>query len=77
MHDPEQMCMEGSYIVADAAFPLMPTVITPFSQSSTDPGHLDFSKINSSTRIKIEHAFGALTMRWRTMWKHLDMLDVI
>lgn len=29
----------------------------------------------SSSRIKIEHAFGELVARWRFLWKHLYMLS--
>ena len=54
----------------------MPTLITPFPRGTNDRDQSDFNRIHSSTRIKIEHAFGALTMRWRMMWKHMYMLDV-
>ncbi|KAG2214220.1 hypothetical protein INT45_010706 [Circinella minor] len=72
---PDQICPADTYIIADSAFPLLPRVITPFS-GSDNPGLKRFNKILSRTRIKIEHAFGSLTMRWRTLWIQLYMLDI-
>ena len=62
-------------MLLDAAFSLMSTVLTPFPQNSTSAFHKQFNTIFSETRGKVEHAFGALVSRWRTLWKHLYMLD--
>ena len=54
---------------------MMPTVVVPFL-NARERDHIQFNKIHSGTRMVIEHAFGALVLRWRTLWKHLYMLDV-
>ena len=56
---------------------MLPNLIVPFHgrRESTAEEKI-FNEIFSSSRIKIEHAFGGLTSRWRFLWKHLYMLSV-
>ncbi|KAG2215747.1 hypothetical protein INT45_005204 [Circinella minor] len=73
---PNEMCMDGTYIIADSAFPVMSTVVPSFPRGSANHRQRKFNKILSASRIVIEHAFGGLTTRWRTLWKHLYMVNI-
>ncbi|KAG2209282.1 hypothetical protein INT47_005574 [Mucor saturninus] len=59
------------------AYPLLPNLIVPFHgrRESTAEENI-FNATFSGSRIKIAHAFGGLTSRWRLLWKHLHMLSV-
>lgn len=46
----------------------------PYAAGTSDPDQARFNLVLSSSRIKIEHAFGNLVSRWRFLWKHLYML---
>ncbi|KAG2211447.1 hypothetical protein INT45_007036 [Circinella minor] len=73
---PDQVCMDGTYIIADSAFPVMCTVVPSFPRSSANRRQKIFNKMHSSSRIVVEHSFGALVSRWRTLWKHLYMINI-
>lgn len=60
--------------VGDAAFPLRPEIMTPFSRRgplTEEESH--FNKELSRARISIENAFGVLTARWRIMRKICEL----
>ncbi|KAG2194761.1 hypothetical protein INT47_012063, partial [Mucor saturninus] len=77
LFDAARWCPANTYILGDSAYPLLPNLIVPFHgrRESTAEEKI-FNATFSSSRIKIEHAFGGLTSRWRFLWKHLYMLSV-
>lgn len=46
----------------------------PYAAGTSDPDQARFNLVLSSSRIKIEHAFGYLVSRWWFLWKHLYLL---
>lgn len=62
----------GEYLLADAAYALTPTVIAAYKGRHQPPPRQQFNKALSSSRVKIEHAFGLLKGRWASL-RHLRM----
>ncbi|KAG2222106.1 hypothetical protein INT45_007542 [Circinella minor] len=60
---PDQVCMDDTYIITDSAFPVMRTVVPSFPRSSANRRQKIFNKMHSSSRIIVEHSFGALVKR--------------
>lgn len=64
-------------VSVDSAYPLRRQLIIPYmSRQQLPDDKRQFNAIHSSSRIKVEHAFGLLTSRWRFLWKHLYMYNV-
>ena len=61
----------------DSAYPLLPNLMTPFKTPGSDVAKLMYNLVHSRTRQKIEHSFGFLTSRWRFLWKHLYLFDLL
>ena len=64
----------------DAAYPLLPQLLTPYLASRSG-GNLNaqqkkYNKIHSTTRMKIENTFSLLVSRWRFLYRHLYLNDV-
>ncbi|XP_048590712.1 protein ANTAGONIST OF LIKE HETEROCHROMATIN PROTEIN 1-like [Nematostella vectensis] len=58
------------FITADAAYPLLPWVMKPFSDNgSLGPEKMHFNYRLSRARILVENAFGRLKGRWRCLLK--------
>lgn len=51
--------------------------MTPYKNAGNDVQKLRYNKVHSRTRQKIEHSFGLLTSRWRFLWKHVYMLNLL
>lgn len=51
------------YLLADSGYALYPFVITPY-RCEESALHKQFNFIHSSARVRIEHCFGLLKMRW-------------
>ncbi|KAG2193018.1 hypothetical protein INT47_012143 [Mucor saturninus] len=77
LFDAARWCPANTCILGDSSYPLLPNFIAPFHgrRESTAEEKI-YNATFSSSRIKIEHAFGGLTSRWKFLWKHLYMLSV-
>jgi hypothetical protein len=51
------------YLLADSGYALYPFVMTPY-RCTESALHRQFNSIHSSARVRIEHCFGLLKMRW-------------
>ena len=51
--------------------------MVPFKAPGADARKVRYNLIHSRTRQKIEHSLGLLTSRWRFLWKHLYLLDLL
>jgi hypothetical protein len=66
-------------LLGDCGYPLLDWLITPYRED----GHLTqqrkyYNKKHSSTRIKIEQAFGLLKSRWRCLRNNLEIsIDIV
>ena len=61
---------EPQYLVADCAFKLTTTVITPFRQNSkvlTAKKRASFNRFLSSKRVRIEHSFGVMKEKFPSL----------
>ncbi|XP_071177496.1 putative nuclease HARBI1 [Mytilus edulis] len=72
----EEMFPGNTHLLGDSAYGLTTWLMTPFK----DYGNLNsnqkrYNFVHSSTRMMIEHAFGALKGRFRRL-KYIDMLDL-
>jgi len=67
MHNPDELCPGGGYIIADSAYGLSPWLITPYPHDTTDVCERNFNYILSSMRMVIERAYGKLKGRWRIL----------
>lgn len=47
----------------------------PYPSGTGNPDQALFNLVLSSSKIKIQHAFGGLVSRWRFLWKHLYLLS--
>ena len=62
------------FLVGDAAYPLFPWLMKPFTSSSQLTGEeKQFNYRLSRARIVVENAFGRLKARWRCLLKQSDM----
>lgn len=59
----------------DSAYPLLSRLMKPYASGTQNADQALFNLVMSSSRIKIEHAFGGLVSRWRFLWKHLYLLN--
>jgi hypothetical protein len=60
------------FIVGDAAYPLLPSLLTPYwNRSDWTKGSFDFWQ--SHYRMNVECAFGLLQERWGIFWKELQV----
>ena len=56
------------YLLADESYQLDCYVITPYKEPvSRQRSHASFNYVHSTTRVKIEHAFGVLKARWKSL----------
>lgn len=56
------------FILGDAGYANTPTVITRFKgNDANDPQRAAFNNIHGSARVKIEHAFGWLKLKWQSL----------
>jgi hypothetical protein len=62
----------GYFILGDAAYKAIPRCLTPYEGRGTTEGEKNFSFYQSSLRINIECAFGALYKRWGVLWRPLS-----
>ncbi|XP_067216809.1 uncharacterized protein [Linepithema humile] len=75
-NDMENIFPNGTCIIGDSAYPLLPWLVPPFK----DNGHLtaqqsEFNFFHSSTRMPVERAFGYLKGRFRRL-KFLELLNI-
>lgn len=63
------------HILADPAYPMLPTLIKTYTgKSSTLPAkHESYNVYHSAARNQIERAFGRLKSRWRRIIKKVDL----
>lgn len=60
-------------MLGDPAYPLLPNLLKPFSDNGRlTPEQFVFNNRLSSCRIVVEHAFGRLKGRWRSLYKKCD-----
>lgn len=57
--------------VGDLAYPLLPTLMTPFAGSQLPQDKDSFNFYLSQIRITIERVFGMIVKRWGILWKPL------
>eukprot|EP00111_Clytia_hemisphaerica_P017463 TCONS_00051681-protein len=71
------MCPDGSYILGDSAYPLSPTLLTPYKKSGKglNPVQRHFNYVLSSTRVTIERAFGLLKGKFQRL-NHIEMDNI-
>eukprot|EP00961_Rhodomonas_salina_P041154 553907-Rhodomonas_salina.1 len=62
---------EPFVILADAAYKSIPLCLTPFDGRGRTEDEKNFSFFQSSLRINVECAFGALYQRWGILWRPL------
>ena len=73
--DSSSVCPEGTYVIGDAAYPLLPSLVTPFKNVGINEQHKDeFNTIHSSTRMVVERAIGLLKGRNRRLMHHVDVV---
>ena len=60
-------------IVGDAAYPMKPWLMRPYTGANLTPKEKAFNYHHSSVRIVVEKAFGQLKARWRTLKRRLDV----
>lgn len=71
-----QLCGDNYYILGDSAYPVLSWLIPPFKNNGhLTPAEVYFNKMLSKTRVKIEHAFGALKGRFRRLKEFLDIKE--
>lgn len=60
-------------IVGDAAYPLLPWLITPYPENQlTNPAQLSFNNHLSKAQMTVKRAFGRLKQRWQCLMKRCD-----
>jgi hypothetical protein len=75
--NPEQWVPGGTYIIADAAYPLRTYLIKAFPDSyMLTHRERHFNKVLSSMRMVVERAFGHLKERWRILLKEIYCTDI-
>ena len=74
---PEQWIPGGTYIIADAAYPLRTYIMKAFPDYYIlTHRERRFNKILSSMRMVVERAFGCLKERWRILLKEIYCTDI-
>ncbi|CAG8833100.1 12635_t:CDS:2, partial [Cetraspora pellucida] len=70
---PEQWVPGGTYLIADAAYPLRTYLMKAYSNYDT-PTHKEryFNKTLSSMQMIIERAFGILKERWKILLNEIE-----
>ena len=67
-HQPSSFFSKGEYLLADSAYSSTLYVISPYKKpTSLSNNSQHFNRILSSIRIDIEHAFGMLKGRWKSL----------
>eukprot|EP00918_Siedleckia_nematoides_P007424 GHVU01016117.1.p2 GENE.GHVU01016117.1~~GHVU01016117.1.p2 ORF type:complete len:467 (-),score=65.38 GHVU01016117.1:2146-3546(-) len=66
---------EGFIVVADAAYPVGPHVMTPFTRKQLSRERRTFNFVVSQCRIRAEMLIGMVTQRWR-IFKQASQLDL-
>ena len=65
---------EGTYMLGDAAYPIMEKLLIPYTGSRReDPFKDSFNFYLSQLRIRIEMVFGLLVQIWRILNRKLEM----
>ena len=73
-YQPSSMCPEDTFLVGDAAYPLLPNLITPFKNVGPVQEERNvFNKIQSSNRIVVERTIGLLKSRNRRLMYTIDV----
>ena len=74
---PEQWVPGGTYIIADAAYPLRTYLMKAFPDYYIlTHRERHFNKVLSSMRMVVEQAFGCLKGRWRILLKEIYCTDI-
>ncbi|XP_064464702.1 putative nuclease HARBI1 [Ornithodoros turicata] len=60
---------DGEWLLGDSAYPLQPWLMTPVRSPST-PEEQRFNSAHRRTRVRIEHCFGVLKMRFRCLQRY-------
>eukprot|EP00644_Phytophthora_capsici_P002773 jgi/Phyca11/573723/estExt2_Genewise1.C_PHYCAscaffold_550104 len=59
---------DGEYLLADSAYPLLPTVLPAFKAPLADiPDNREFNNYLAMSRVRNEHAIGVLKGRWSSL----------
>lgn len=58
---------DDEYLLGDAGYSLIETVITRFKGNEVSPDERRFNGSHGSARVKIEHAFGWLKLKWQSL----------
>jgi nuclease HARBI1 len=75
--NPEQWVPGGTYLIADAAYPLKTYLIKAFPDYyMLTQREKHFNKVLSSMRMVVERAFGHLKGRWRILLKEIYCTEV-
>jgi len=65
---PEDFLDDLEYVLADSAYTLSKTVLTPFKKpASLRPDNATFNKLLSSMRVRVEHCIGILKNRFQSL----------
>jgi len=65
---PEDFLDDGEYVLADSAYAISKTTLTPFKKpASLQPKNAALNRLLSSMRVKVEHCIGILKNRFQSL----------
>ena len=74
---PNMICPGDSYLIGDAAYPLLPMLITPFKNIGPNvPNREQFNFLHSSSRMVVERTIGLLKGRNRRLMYGIDIVEL-
>ena len=71
----DKIIPSGSFILADKAYALTTTVMTPYKRikKKIDADKKHYNLVHSQTRVVVETAFGSLKSRWRRLGSDIQL----